>query len=45
MKSSREGAIGQSSGEIVEEAIFSCHRLSPPKMAGPVGPAELRNVA
>jgi hypothetical protein len=29
---SREGAICQSSSQIVEEAIFSGHRLSPPRM-------------
>ena len=42
---SREGAIGQSSSEIVEEAIFSCQRLPLPRKARLVSPAELRNVA
>jgi len=40
----RDGAIGQSSGQIVEEAIFSCHWQPPPTMTGLVSPAELRNV-
>ena len=40
-----EGAIGQSSSEVVEESIFSGHRLSPPTKTGLTSPAELRNVA
>jgi hypothetical protein len=40
---SREGAISQSSSEIIEEAFFSGHRLPPPIMAGLVSPAVLHN--
>jgi hypothetical protein len=40
---SRNAAIGQSSGQIVEEAIFSGHRKHPPRKTGLLSPAELRN--
>ncbi len=41
---SREGAICQSTGEIVEEAFFSGHPPPLPRKTGLVSPAELRNV-
>jgi hypothetical protein len=41
--SSREGALGQSSSQIVEEAFFSGHRLSPPTKSGLVSPTRLHN--
>jgi hypothetical protein len=39
---SRDAAIGQSSGQIVEESIFSGHRLSPPRNDGARRPRRVK---